>query len=209
MHIFISMDDIFGEAIRDYHSTRKAEHFLIHNYYGDPEVMPVEAYFRSEPHLSEQERFALSLAKGKVLEIGAGAGALSLILKDRGFDVTSIEISPLCVEVMKARGLKKVENCDFYYFSTPQKFDSIYLLMNGLGISGTLSRLRILFERMAGLLADNGQIIFDSSNVDYVYEKLPKESYYGEIEYCNEYRGRRGEWFKWLYVDFLTMEEEA
>ena len=69
MHIFISMDDIFGEAIFDYHATGKEELLLIHNYYGDPEEMPVEVYFRSEEDFSLQENYALSLAKGKILEM--------------------------------------------------------------------------------------------------------------------------------------------
>lgn len=209
MHIFISMDDIFGEAIWDYHLTNKNQDLIIHNYYGEPEKMPIEVYFRNEDQLSEQEEFALSLAKGNVLEIGAGAGALCSIMINRGMSVTALEISPLCVKVMKERGIENAHNVDFFLYESDLKYDTIYLMMNGLGLCETLPKLRVLFSKLATLLADGGQVLFDSSNVDYVYDKLPLDKYYGEIDYCNEYKNRNGDWFKWLYVDFLTMEKYA
>jgi 2-polyprenyl-3-methyl-5-hydroxy-6-metoxy-1,4-benzoquinol methylase len=54
------------------------------------------------------EQKALKLSKGKVLDIGAGAGSHSLYLQnERNLDVTALDISPKSIEVCKLRGIKK------------------------------------------------------------------------------------------------------
>ena len=57
------------------------EHYEIWNNYGFKEEMPIETYFREWDDFPQIEQFALSLTKGKVLDIGAGAGAHSLYLQ--------------------------------------------------------------------------------------------------------------------------------
>lgn len=64
--------------------------------------------FRSYDSMPKIERKALDLAKERILDVGAGAGCHSLVLQERGLDVTAIDISPLSVETMKERGVKKV-----------------------------------------------------------------------------------------------------
>ena len=60
------------------------------------------------------ERMALDMVKGKTLDVGAGASCHSLVLQERSIDVTAIDISPLSVETMKERGIKKVLEQDFF-----------------------------------------------------------------------------------------------
>ena len=56
----------------------------------------------------------------------------------------------------------------------------------------------------------DGQILFDSSDVAYLYEEEPEgDSYYGEIDYQYEYNGRKGDWFSWLYIDEQLMKTVA
>ena len=64
--------------------------------------------------MPEIERKALGMATGKTLDAGAGSGCHSLVLQERGIDVTAIDISPLSVETMKERGVKKVLEQDFF-----------------------------------------------------------------------------------------------
>ena len=199
------MDDIFGKAVLDYNNGTKDAEFLIHNHYGNPDLMPVEVYFRAEEDLSAEETYAINLSKGSVLEVGAGAGAICLALQAKGLEVYALEISTGCGEVMKQRGVKNIIHENFFEFNPATKYDTILLLMNGIGLCGELSGLSGVFTKLKQLLSPGGQIIFDSSDIDYLYEgELPEEKYYGEIDYQYEYNGEFGAWFKWLYVDFET-----
>ncbi len=88
-----------------------------------------------------------------------------------------------------------------------EKFDTVLLMMNGLGLAGRLRKLSPFLMRLKELLQPGGQILCDSSDITYLYAAtgLPEEDYYGEIQYCYEYEGVEGEWFNWLYVDANTL----
>ena len=53
------------------------------------------------------DREAIKQARGRVLDIGCGAGRHALHLQDKGLDVTAIDRSPGAVKVCKLRGVKK------------------------------------------------------------------------------------------------------
>ena len=88
--------------------------------------------------------------------MGAGSGCHSLVLQEKGIDVTAIDISPLSVETMKERGVKKVMEQDF--FTLEGQYDTILMLMNGIGIVGTLERLPKFFRQLDNILAPGGLI---------------------------------------------------
>ncbi len=201
--------DVFGKALQDLNQFGQTEKLWLHNNYGKPEDMPVEIFFRTEEDISDLEELALNLCKGKVLDIGAGAGAHSLILQAYNFDVTALEISPLACEVMKNRGLKKVTNANIFTYQ--EKFDTLLLLMNGIGLCGDIKGLNRLLAHFKKCLNAGGQIILDSSDISYLYpdENYPKNKYYGQISYQYEYQSVKGDWFKWLYVDFDRLRKIA
>ncbi len=64
-------------------------------------------YFREYKQWSSVERRAIKLARGRVLDIGCGAGRHSLYLQQNGFNVTGIDISPGAIKVCRLRGLRK------------------------------------------------------------------------------------------------------
>jgi SAM-dependent methyltransferase len=195
------MKDVFGQAIHDYHYNKSPGELWIHNRYGPKELMPIEAYFREEENMPDLEWLALNECRGKVLDVGAGAGSHVLELQQRGYEVTAMDISPLAVEVMHDRGVKQAIVQDIFTYDGTQ-FDTILLLMNGIGLAGNLTKLTILLNQLKNLLLPGGQLLFDSSDVAYLYEgALPKTGYYGEIKYQYEYKNQKTEWFEWLYID--------
>ena len=202
-----------GNAIADYWKNGMAGRLSVFSPMFEEDEIPVKTLFREEDEMPEIERKALEMAKGKTLDVGAGAGCHSLILQKRGFDVTAIDISPLSVETMRARGVKKAFEQDFY--SIDGRYDTVLMLMNGIGIVGTLSRMPMFFRHLDKILASDGQLLCDSSDISYVFEneegiiELPDTDYYGEINYQMRYRDIIGEPFSWLFIDAETLRQVA
>lgn len=204
------MNDVLGQALYDYHTKAPAGKLWIHTKYGTKEEMPVPIYFREAAELPDLELIALQNCKGKVLDIGAGAGSHALLLQEKGIEVTALEISPKAAEVMKLRGVKSIVEKDIFEFEEVG-FDTLLLLMNGIGLTGNISRLKEFFQHAKKLLNPGGQLIFDSSDVAYLYEgKLPNiKNYYGEIMYQYEYKKQKTDWFTWLYIDKSKLAQIA
>lgn len=204
------MKDILGKAIHDYYHLLKMGKLWIHNKYGPKEEMPVDVYFRREEDMPEMELLALQQCRGKVLDVGAGAGSHALWLQQHDVNVTALDISPAAGTVMEARGVKEVLVRDFFALTTGT-YDTLLLLMNGIGIAGTIDGLHKFLQHARKLLQPGGQILFDSSDIAYLYEgrTLPEKPYYGEIAYRYEYKGQKTDWFSWLYVDKRRLETIA
>ena len=177
------------------------------------------------------------MAKGRILDVGAASGCHSLVLQERGLDVTAIDISPLSVETMKERGVKKVLEQDFFTLEGQameqrepssllewpsrdrvrrSQYDTILMLMNGIGIVGTLECMPEFFKQLDKILAPGGQVLCDSSDISYVFEDeegmidIPNEmDYYGEHSFQMQYKDTIGEPFDWLYIDEDTLKEKA
>ncbi|MGF7080573.1 class I SAM-dependent methyltransferase [Mucilaginibacter sp. UYCu711] len=202
------MNDVLGQAIFDHHRNLPGGKLWINNKYGPKEAMPIATYFRGEDDIPDIEWMALEQCRGKILDIGAGAGSHALLLQEQGVDVTAIDISPLGVKTMQERGVNKATEADIFTFEG--KFDTLLLLMNGIGLAGTLTGLKDLLIHLKTMLNKGGQLLFDSSDIAYLYEgKLPKQGYYGEIQYQYEYKNLKTEWFNWLYIDEHTLQQIA
>lgn len=208
--------DPMGRAILEYQTTGQASRLRVLSSLFEEDEIPVEHLFRSEADMPELEKTALSVVKGRILDIGAGAGCHSLVLQEKGFAVTSVDISPLSCEAMKARGLKDVRCLDILNEPLAEKFDTILMLMNGTGIAGTADGLAPMLQKVASFLADGGAILIDSSDLLYLYEDEDGAvdidlagSYYGEIDYQMVYKRTKGEPFNWLYADFSLLSSAA
>lgn len=204
----ILYDDPIGRAVYDYHFNSSNDPVIVHCDDFDDDVIEPSYLFRSYKKMPALEKKALSLCRGSVLDIGACAGAHSIYLRDQGFDVTALESSALCCDVLRDRKIKQVICEDIYKFSGRQ-YDTILLLMNGTGIGGTLKGLEILFHHLGTLLKSEGQILIDSSDLIYLFQEddgsalvdISADNYYGELIFRTEYKNRESKSFSWLYVD--------
>lgn len=213
-----------GAAIADYWRNGIAGRLRVFSPDFDEDEMPVADLFRTFDEMPPLEQTALRLATGRTLDVGAGAGCHSLALQDRSIDVTAIDISPLAVQTMQAQGVNRALEQDFWTIG--EQYNTILMLMNGIGIVGTLDALPRFFAHIDSILAPGGQLITDSSDVRYVYEdedgttpfrlneqgiQIDPETgrYYGEYLYQMQYKRIRGEQFPWLYIDFATLARAA
>ena len=99
--------DPMGRAIAEYYETGKADRLRVLSPMFEEDEIPLATLFRDRPSMPEIERTALDMARGRVLDVGAGAGCHTLALQEQGLDVTAIDVSPLSVETMKRRGVKQ------------------------------------------------------------------------------------------------------
>lgn len=203
--------DVFGEAISDYYfNGEKSSKIIVHEKGQEDDFIDPAYLFRSVRKLPRLEKEALTHCKGYILDVGAGAGSHSLILQDMNLKVKAIDISEKSVEVMVKRGVKETEVINVFQLKQPE-FDSILLLMNGIGIAGTLQNLDNFLVRLKSLLKPAGVIIAESSDLLYGASsdeqeiEKNKNKYHGEIEFQMEYKGKKGVPFSWLFADPDTL----
>ncbi len=201
--------DLWGQSLWDYHQGKRTHHLYLDTSFGPREEVPLEEFFRYDQAFTALDNVALSHCKGPVLDVGAGTGSHSLALQKSGIEVTALELSPGACAVMQSRGVHRVKNQDLYRFSG--KFQTVLLLMNGVGLAGTLSNMPGFLGVLKELMQDGGQIVLDSCDVRYLYagESLPTDRYFGEMSYCYHYKGRSGKPFPWLFVDREKLAEHA
>ncbi len=118
------------------------------------------AYFQEFNDWPEIEKEAIKVAKGKILDIGAGAGRVSLYLQKRGFDVMAIDNSPLAIKVCKKRGVKKVkvlsiEKIDKFKSNT---FDTVFMFGNNFGLFGSFKKAKTLLEKLHKIISPSALI---------------------------------------------------
>ena len=106
--------DPMGQAIRDYYETGRVGRLRVFSPQFDEDEMPVGTLFREEEDMPPLEQKALDLCRGRVLDVGAGAGCHSLALQRRGLDVTAVDISTLSVDVMRRRGVRQAWEADVF-----------------------------------------------------------------------------------------------
>lgn len=171
--------------------------------------MKGETMFRTFKAMNRIERKALSLCRGKILDAGAGSGCHSRYLHKRKMDVYSIDISPGCVEVMNRMSLPNVCHANLFSLDGIQKFDTLLMLMNGIGICGTIDGLHLFLQFIPDLLNPGGQVILDSTDISVLYRPSQldqaEDTYYGETSFIMHYGDSRSDPFDWIYVDFETL----
>jgi SAM-dependent methyltransferase len=137
-------------------------------YCGDP-----SDYFAPYRRWPAAEKQAMRAVRGRVLDVGCGAGRVSLYLQERGHEVVAIDESPLAIEVVKRRGVRQaavqsLADIDHSF----GVFDTILLLRNNFGLVGTEDSAPRLLRRLAARTTDNGRIITDSVDPDRVADPV-------------------------------------
>ncbi len=203
--------DVIGRAIWCHYFEDKPS--LISLSIDDLEEEPMSSayFFRTESEMNEAERSALSLCRGKVLDVGAGAGCHALILQQKGLEVVAVERSAKACEVLASRGIQNVLNCDIFQVAD-NGFDTILLLMNGFGIGRNEQGVVDLLIHLKSLLSPGGKIMGDSTDIRYFKEDsavldltdLPPH----EVTFNIESNGE-SERFSWIYPNEFLLEALA
>lgn len=199
----------YSQALQNYHLGKEPDTYEIIRDDGYSSTVPVSVFFDNS-NFDELELIALNNCTGKILDIGAGAGRHSLELQRRNANVTAIDISETAVSIMKHRDVERVLHSDIMDLST-MKFDTLLMLMNGIGMVGNPNNLEQFFKASKRLLTNNGVIVFDSLDVSitedpvhvkYRERNVLNDKYSGQQKLKINYAGIVGEWFDWLHISF-------
>lgn len=209
--------DPLGKALQAYFNGHQAAFATVRCSVADDDRLSAAYLFRTAAIMPELELDALRRCYGRVLDVGAGAGAHSLVLHGRGTIVTSLDASAGACAVMRQRGLPDVRQADLWApLPAGEQWDTVLLLMNGLGLPGTIEGLGRYLRALRPYLAPGGQVLATSSDIAYLFEDeegalvLPiGGAYYGEIEYQMAYQQEVGAPFPWLFLDAALLPDYA
>lgn len=208
------LKDPMGQAIIDYSKNKINENIIVISEICEDDIIPSEYLFRSYDEMPEIERLALKRCSGAILDVGAGAGIHAEYLLKQGKNVSCIDISPLSVQYLKSQKIAARE-MNFFQLQD-EKYDTLLMLMNGLGIAGTLDNLEYTLLKAKSHLTKNGKILCDSSDIKYLYEDDEggywvdlNAGYYGNFKFQMKYKNHTSDWFDWLYVDFDNLKKIA
>jgi SAM-dependent methyltransferase len=140
-----------------------------------------------------------------VLDAGAGTGRHSLLLNRRGLAVTSVDLAPINVAIMRRLGVPSPLCADVFRLP-PNDYDTILMLNRGLGMCQRLDRFEQMLHQLATLLAPGGCVLADSTEMAVARRS---GSYPGDIRLRIRYMGQVSGWFEWLYVDAITMSDRS
>jgi len=209
-------EDAFGQKLWAYYKGNEVFE-IVERDDGYIEAIRMKGYFSDYENWAPIEQKAMQFVKGRVLDIGCGAGRHSLYLQKKGLDVLGIDISPLAVKVCKSRGLKKVkvmsiEEVDF----KPNSFDTTIMMGNNFGLLGSLKKARKLLKKFHKMTTKNALIIastrdpYKTGNPAHLeYHKLNKKKgrMGGQVRIRSRFQKYVGKWFDYLMVSKKEMNQ--
>ncbi len=182
----------------------------------------VHMFFEQPEEFLEIDRIAYQLCRGRILDIGAGVGRFALPLQKQGLTVCAMEELPQAIAIMQERGVQDIcsmELDDFLDQSiVNEKFDTVLMIMNGLGIVGTFDKLALFLDKIKPFLKPDGQILADSMSVNlskvndfskHIEIQKMDGKYPGEVQLKFEYQGVLGSDVAWLHIDEIALASLA
>ena len=198
----------------DYHQSPGEQQLITWTSLTEEDPVPIAYFFRSFKEMPAIEQKALSLSHGKVLDIGCGSGSHSLYLQnEKGLIVSALDSSFGAAHIAKERGVNQVFHQSILDFKEG-RFDTLLLMMNGLGVAKDFHGVLPLLNHLKSLLAPKGQILLDSSDLIYLFEEEEQDdwrnaaTYYGELDFGIGFKEETEE-FPWLYLDFEHLSQAA
>ncbi len=181
----------------------------------DPSNTLPAYYFAEFRSWAARERKAMRFVRGKVLDVGCGAGRVALYLQKQGFDVLGIDLSPLAVKVCKLRGVKKVQLLSVTGVGVNLgKFDTILMFGNNFGLLNSFRRGRRLLRKFHQITSDSARIIAESvdpykttdpAHLAYHRRNRSKGRMSGQVRIRIRYRTYATPWFDYLLVSKSEM----
>lgn len=209
--------DAFGLALYDAHRGLGRGFQMTERDDGHIDATETRVYFTSFRQWSIDERRAMRYVRGRVLDIGCGAGRHSIYLQKRGFDVIGIDVSPLALRVSRLRGLRRTAQASVTHVNSHLGvFDTILMLGNNFGLFGNRRRAQTLLRRWHRITRPGARIIAQSrdpyaaaspSHRAYHRRNLERGRMCGQIRMRVRYQDRATPWFDYLIASKMEMRQ--
>lgn len=177
-----------------------------------------DSYFATYDYWPPEQQRAMDYVRGRVLDVGCGAGRVALYLQEQGFDVVGVDISPLAIEVSRQRGVRDLHLMSITQINAASlgHFDTILMLGNNFGLFGNFRRARWLLRRWLGMTTRQGRILaqtldpYQTTNPDHLaYHVLNRERgrMGGQARIRVRFKKSAGPWFDYLFVSREEMRD--
>jgi SAM-dependent methyltransferase len=183
----------------------------------DPSETLPAYYFAPFRRWAAHERRAMRFVRGRVLDVGSGAGRVALYLQRRGVEVLGIDVSPLAIQVCKLRGLKEARLLPAAGVNQlDSKFDTILMFGNNFGLFSGYKRGRTLLNKFYGITSESARIIAESTDpyqtnnrthIAYHRRNRRRGRMSGQVRIRIRYRTYATPWFDYLLVSKVEMRE--
>jgi SAM-dependent methyltransferase len=213
-------EDAYGRLILDHHENaagagleivERDDGFIMASGVGPA------AYFAPFRRWPKAERQAMRHVRGRVLDVGSGAGRVALHLQERGHEVVGIDTSPLAIEVARRRGAKDVRELSVTRVGTELgRFDTIVMFGNNFGLLGNRKRAPWLLRRFGSIATEHARIVAESVN-PYTTDNADHLAYHernrrrgrmgGQLRIRVVYGRHRSPWFDYLLASPEEMAE--
>jgi SAM-dependent methyltransferase len=154
-------------------------------------IGPAKFYLAPPAGWLDCERAVLGRLHGRVLDVGAGAGRLTLALQDRGLDATALDPSPAAIKVCRQRGVRRTVCATLdEHAASGERYDCLAMFGSCLGLLASRERAPEVLAALARLTAPGGRVLAVGS--DPLHQADPST-----IAYCarNRAAGRLpGQW---------------
>ncbi len=174
------------------------------------------SYFASFRRWPAHQRRAMRLVRGRVLDVGCGAGRVALHLQQRGQDVVAIDVSPLAVELSRRRGVHDARVLSITEVDRSLgAFDTIVMMGNNFGLFGSAPRAKKLLRRFCSVTSDRGRIVAevldpyatdDPDHLAYHADNRQRGRMPGQARIRIRHRHYTTPWFDYLFVSQTELE---
>ncbi|HEY95703.1 MAG TPA: class I SAM-dependent methyltransferase [Dehalococcoidia bacterium] len=220
MAIFKDNQDAFGHLLFDYYEKGNTDSRLpgiLERYDGFiTDAGSTAAYFSEYKNWPLIERKAIRLARGRILDIGCGAGRHCLYLQNKGLEVTGIDNSPLAIEVCKQRGVKNAVVLSLNDVNPALGiYDTVLMLGHNFGLFGSFKNARRILKKLDKITSGQAMIIAttndvyqtdDPDNLRYHEFNMNQGRMSGQIKIKVRYKRSATPWFDYLMVSRNEME---
>lgn len=173
-------------------------------------------YFAPFRRWPPHERRAMRFVRGRVLDVGCGAGRVCLHLQQLGRDVVGIDAAPGAVEVCRRRGVRdarvvRLEQVD----RSLGEFDTILMYGNNLALLGDEDKARRILRRLHEVSSSRGRIVGstldpygteDPAHLAYHERNRRRGRSGGQIRIRVRYRDLAAPWFDLLFTSVAELE---
>ena len=158
-------EDAYGRLVLDYLEGRPAQEIVERDDSFIATGMGPANYFAPYRRWPSVERRAMRYVRGRILDVGCGAGRVALHLQERGHEVVAVDVSPLAVEVSRRRGVHDARVLPLGRIdSSLGIFDTVLMLGNNFGLFGSLTGAKRGLRRLHAVTSTHARIVAESND---------------------------------------------